>query len=1063
MPALVHDTRHVVRLSSGDRWGLVLCVLGMWAVTSRFDQPAQATEPTVDFRREVLPILADRCFACHGPDAGAREADLRLDQRDAALANSAFIPGDASASELIRRIDALGTEELMPPASSKKSLSNAERNTLRRWIEQGAPYRSHWSFEPVAKPEPPTVRQSALIRGPLDQFVLVELESKGRSMLPEADRHTLVRRLALDLTGLPPTPEVVMEFIHDNAPNAYEKLVDHFLSSPQFGERMALPWLDAARYADTNGYSIDGGRHAWLWRDWVINAFNENMRYDIFLREQLAGDLLPDPTDAQRIATGFQRNNMVTHEGGTLPEENIVNYNADRVRTLGESILGLTVGCAQCHDHKYDPITQKDYYRLYAFFNSISDQGLDGDRGTNPGPIMQGRTVLPTDEVSTIRQSLAQYQHHLDHPQDSDVTAWIEAQQKELKQLGEGFELHPMTLLKVSTPNAGAGFEISEQRFVEIGFGAELIAFDVSMRMPSLSAPITGLRVVFHRDPKNPQLGLGYGQLENSVAADVSSTASSVPTPGTFMVTTLSANVASVAGDQVNLHRLLRISRATADSWHPAYRPDNVRNTRTDTGWAPASTELSEAHLTTTWETPVFAQDQPYLTAQLNFGFGRTLTPRRFEFLAMCGRDEDSTLPQTIMKIIRKPQEEYTSEERGAIREYYAKYSDEEAPARMACANLEERLRVLTSEFPTMVMAEAEAPRVTHLLHRGDYAQPGDTVTPGVPECLPPLPPDAPANRLGLAQWITMPTHPLTARVAVNRIWQQFFGTGIVSTPADFGTQGAYPSHPELLDWLAGDFVDSQWDIKRLVRQIVTSATYRQSSQSDTASLEMDPGNRLLGRGPRFRLPAELIRDNALAISGLLVPRVGGPSVNPYAPGDLWREISHFGSTGATAQSFVQDHGEKLYRRSIYSYWKRTSPPPSMTAFDAPSREVCSVSRPTTITPLQTLVLLNDTQFVEAARHFAQRIMRQSEHDSERIAWAFVAALARPPSDMEMSLVLESLQRERTRYAQSPAAAGDFLEVGESAFDSDLNPVELAAWGQIATLLLNLSETITRN
>jgi hypothetical protein len=535
------------------------------------------------------------------------------------------------------------------------------------------------------------------------------------------------------------------------------------------------------------------------------------------------------------------------------------------------------------------------------------------------------------------------------------------------------------------------------------------------------------------------------------------------PPKGTFVLTAIAATADAVPGDQVNLHKLQPISRVTANSWLPVNPPAACLDPRNETGWSPDLATTGPVHLTATFGEPVHSDATPFLTVQLNFGNGRNQVPGLFELFAVTGTDDGTDLPNDIVAVLSAPASERTAEMKTRLWQHCAANAPELEPRRIEIANLKERLAVLTQPFTTMVMDVAEEPRDTFILHRGDYAQPTEKVEPGTLTSLPPMPEGAPANRLGLAQWITMKDHPLTARVVVNRIWQQCFGSGLVATSADFGSQGEWPSHPELLDWLAVDFVERGWDVKGLIRQIVLSQTYRQSSIASPEALERDPQNRLLARGPRFRLPAEFIRDAALKISGLLVPRIGGPSVNPYTPGDLWREISHYGSTPATAQTFVQDHGEKLYRRSLYTYWKRTAPPPNMAAFDAPNREVCTVSRPNTTTPLQALVTLNDPQFVEAARVFAERILAHAGNDVAKLRWAFLEATAREPKREEMKVLEAALQRERRHYKANAADAKKFLRVGEAPRNPKLPPAEHAAWAQIASLLINLSETVTRN
>jgi hypothetical protein len=812
---------------------------------------------------------------------------------------------------------------------------------------------------------------------------------------------------------------------------------------------------------------------------------------------------MPNRTESQLIATGFQRNNMNTHEGGTIPEENLTNYNVDRVKTFGEAILGLTLGCAQCHDHKFDPITQRDYYQLFAYFNTLSDIGLDGNAGVNSRPMYEAKTVLQTGEEPALREQIDALKKKLANVSADALTSWENNQRLRLSGRGKDLEFHTPELLQVSTPNIGKGFDIVPPDAVHITVPTGLLAYDVSMRLPKLDKPITGVRVTFHPDASTNN-GRGFGILPASPLQRAGEPAQP-EIKNTFVLTSFSASAESVPGDQVNLNLLKEVSKVTADNWLPAYRPEGVLDPRNENGWSPLAGEPASTggqntkttHITATFKVPIDAAATPYATIQLNFGQGSNLIATHFSFQVMTGADDGSDLPADIIAIIQKPITERLAKEQQHLREYYAAHSNDTRRDRIALANLEERVKVVTEKFPTMVMDVAEKPRDTHILNRGDYSQPKEKVTAATPAFLPQLPPSSdssrqlapisgatgsasasPSSRLDLANWATMPENPLTARVAVNRFWQVLFGSGLVNTSADLGAQGEYPSHPELLDWLAIDFRDNGWNTKRLIKQIVMSATYRQTSDlsqhqlaptsgaTGSASADLhaiDPDNRLLARGPRFRLPAEFIRDAALKTSGLLVDRLGGPSVNPYTPGDLWREISHYGSSPATAQTFVQDHGEKLYRRSLYTYWKRTVPPPNMVAFDAPNREVCTIARPTTTTPLQALVLLNDVQFVEAARAFAERILAQNADEIGRLRWAFEECVSRPPTDEELSVLTDALFRERTRYANDKNAADEYLANGESPRNETIPAPEHAAWSQVAALLLNLSEAVTRN
>lgn len=1027
--------------------------------------PVLTAAAALDFNRDIRPILSENCFSCHGFDEKARKAKLRLDVAEEAQADkngvTAIKPGDLNNSEAWLRIISEDEDKLMPPPKSHLKLSEADKTKIKSWIAQGAPYAGHWAFLPPQRPVVPASAQNAV-----DALVHQRLAEEGLSPSMEADRAMLIRRVSLDLTGLPPSAEEVAAFGNDTRPQAYEVLVDRLLKSPHFGERLTLEWLDAARYADSNGFSIDGGRSMWLWRDWVIQAFNDNKPYDRFLIEQMAGDLLPNRSESDLIATGFQRNNMVTHEGGTIPEENLTNYNADRVKTLGESVLGLTLACAQCHDHKFDPITQKDYFQMFAFFNSLSDRGLDGNAGINPGPFVSAKTVLKTREIPALEKRIGMLKQRLATPNEKILNAWEQREQVKLASRGKAFQAIPTSILKVSTPNRGNGFEMEGPNGVRLPQVAALAAYDVSMELPKISEPITGLRVVFHPVPTLPGGGWGSGPMEGRAPARGKGKAAPNAeqlAKGSFVLTAISATAGTIANDQVNLHLLEAIQRVTANSWEEKYPPSDCLDPRNESGWSPDPSTEGTVRLTASFAKPLRSSDTPFLTAQLVFGHGKSLIPGHFEFFVVTGEDDDSHLPALLIAILKTPQSERSAEQQAALWHYAAAHTRELQRTRTELANLQERLASLTQAHPTMVMDVAAQPRDTFILNRGDYAQPTVKVSAGTIEALPPMPEGASQDRLGLAQWITMPNHPLTARVAVNRFWKMLFGTGIVATAADFGMQGEWPSHPDLLDWLAVEFRDSGWDVKRLIKLIVMSETYRQTSAATPQMLERDPQNRLLARGPRFRLPAELLRDAALKTSGLLVPRIGGPSVNPYTPGDLWREVSHYGSTPATAQTFVQDHGEKLYRRSLYTFWKRTAAPPNMTAFDAPNREVCTIDRGNTTTPLQALVTLNDPQFVEAARALAQRALHQSGDDEAKLRWIFTEATSRSPKPAELSLLTSALNRERQRYGAKPQAAKQALRVGESPRDVKLPAPEHAAWMQIASLILNLSESVTRN
>ncbi len=759
--------------------------------------PTWAAPPLpVDFRREILPILSENCFLCHGPDARTRKADLRLDLKESALRKNdpIIVPGNSRESELIRRITSDDPDERMPPRKSGKTLAARQVELLTRWIDQGASWSQHWAFEPPRRGTPPAVRNRIWPRNPIDAFLLARLEAEKLTPSPEAEPTTLIRRVSLDLTGLPPTPAEVEAFLADGSPGAYEALVDRLLASPEYGQRMAMDWLDGARYADTNGYQNDFARTMWPWRDWVIAAFNANQPFDRFTIDQIAGDLLPGATQAQRIATGFNRNNRTVTEAGSIDEEWRIENAVDRVETTSTVFLGLTMGCSRCHDHKYDPISQTEFYQFLGFFNSVNEKGVYTEQKGNVPPMI----VMPT-------------------PKDRD----------------------------------------------------RLREFDLA----------------------------------------------------------------------------IAVARAYGTPKH--------RN------------------------------------------------------------------------VLNKEKAEY-----------------------------EQRITSV------MVMEDTPQPRPTYVLKRGQYDQPDKTrpVQPDTPSCLSHLPPGAPRNRLGLARWLVAPENPLTARVAVNRIWQHHFGTGLVKTAENFGIQGEPPSHPELLDWLATELIRTGWDLKAMHRLIVTSASYRQSSRASRALLARDPENRLLARGPRFRLSAEVVRDNALAIAGLLAHRIGGPSVKPYQPAGLWEELAG----GAGEGPYIQDKGPALYCRSLYVYRKRTVPHPILATFDAPSRETCQVKRARTNTPLQALELLNDVTYVEAARCLAERMLLQGGCTAEeRITFAFRRATARTPTPAELAVLCRGLERYRNAYRAQHEAALQLIRHGESPIDPRIDPVDLAAYTATAGVILNLDETIT--
>ncbi len=1025
--------------------------------------PLGAAEPLA-FNRDIRPILSKTCFTCHGPDAAAVKGELRLDLRERALKGGesgkpAIVPGKPEESMVVKHITTTDPDDIMPPPEAHMKFTAEDAAKLTRWIKEGAVYEGHWAFQTPKKAPLPEVADAS--PNPIDRFIAAKLKSEDLSFSPEADRPTLIRRASFDLTGLPPSPEEVKAFIEDPSPNAYESLIDRLLASPRFGENFAVSWLDASRYADTNGYSIDGGRHQWIWRDWVIKSFNDNQPYDQFLTEQLAGDLLPNATEQQIVATGFSRNHAITHEGGTIPEENLTNYVADRVKTTSETFMGLTMACAQCHDHKYDPLSQRDYYRFFAFFNTLGDAGLAGDRGVNAAPAINAASCLANPaEAESVRRELEAAKQAFSAPIPEAQAKWEADQRADLAERGKGLTLTPLEVMAATSPNGSPDrIKIQPDQSVTIA-GGDFAAYNLLTKLPVSGPPIRGIRVVFSpSDRSNGKLGFGSAKgLE-----------------GNFHLGSITTSVSTFPAGNVDLNAILPIARLSASGEQPGFEVRNVLNTDPLVGWAPPTGSTTSQHLTLTFATPIQPSATPYLTTEILFNYGQGTSPARFQIFALSGNDDGSPNPAVITDLLAADPATRTPEQATQLRDYYHQIAPEKATLRSQIENLTERLSMLTEKHPVLVMNTAPKPRVTHILNRGVYSSPMEEVTPGSPAVLPPLSDDPafdkatgsfkdrPANRLDLARWLTRADHPLTSRVAVNRLWEHFFGRGLSGSSADLGSQGQWPSHPELLDWLAVDFRENGWDRKRLIKLILTSRTYRQSSNTPPALLAKDPRNELLARGPRFRLSAEQIRDQALATSGLLVERLGGPSVRPYQPGDLWRQVSHYGSSPATSQTFVQDHGEKLHRRSLYTYWKRTLPPTNLSTFDAPNREICSIGRLPTNTPLQALVTLNDPQFVEASRALAEKLLGTSyPNDRDRLSAGFLKVTSRPPTDSELSTLESALKRERQRYQSDEASALELLGIGEVAPKPVASARELAAWTQITSTLFNLSEALTR-
>ncbi len=995
----------------------------------------------VDFNRDVRPILSDHCFACHGFDEAKRKAGLRLDGREDATRGGksgkpAITTGKPDQSEVYRRIVTQDADDHMPPAEFGKPLNAAQVEVLKRWIEEGAEFKGHWAFESPARPMLPQVKQSSWPRNGIDYFVLSRLEEKGLKPQPPADKSALVRRVSLDLTGLPPTPEEIDVFLADSAPDAYEKVVDRLLNSARYGERMAVDWLDAARFADTHGYHIDSARDMTAWRDGVIESFNQNQPFDQFTIEQIAGDLIPGANPRQKVASGFNRNHMINYEGGAIPEEYHTAYVMDRINTTATVWLGLTMACAQCHDHKYDPLTMRDYYRFYAFFNTIAENGLDGRNG-NATPVLQ----LPNEEESAAlaksNQLLKEAESRLNEPSEA-----IDASQKlwesEVAQTTRG-GWQPVEWVESSSAG-GATFSRQEDNSLLVS-GNNPATDTYRFRIRTGLAEVTGLRLEAMADDRLPSKGPGRSSNGNIALSEI----------------------------RVRAGEAVRVRKVSANHSQEQHPVQNVLDERKDTVWA-IMPQVGRTHeLVLEFEQPVrFAGGTGVLEVALEFQseFERHAIGRlRLTTTSLPAPAVSKPLPEPVGLALATDGSSRTEEQRKAIRNHHRNdVSTEYRALKNAVASARKTRDDLAKRIPSsMIMVEQEKPRETFMLVRGEYDKKSDRVLPGTPTALPPLREDQPPNRLGLARWLVSPEQPLTARVTINRYWQLYFGVGLVKSAENFGSQGDWPTHPELLDWMATEFVRSGWNVKEMQKRIVMSATYQQSSAAPQELAESDPENRLLGRGPRIRLQAEFIRDLALSVSGLLNPRIGGESVLPYQPSGLWEELmARADGDNFTAQKYVQDRGQKLYRRSMYTFVKRTSAHPNMTTFDAPDRQVCTVRRPRTNTPLQALVLLNDPTYVEAARKLAERAMLAATDEPRRLAHAFRLATGRLPKVAETELLLKLYRQELSSYRSNLSNAGRLLGVGESPSVGGLDPAELAAWTIVSSAILNLDETITK-
>lgn len=1049
----------------------------------------------VDFNYHIRPILSDRCYKCHGPDANQREAELRLD--DPLQAHAAregddgkrIYPlrgGNLSKSEAFQRIISNDPDEMMPPPESNLFLSELDKAMIARWIEQGAEYKEHWSFVAPEKEKSPRVKEKNWAKQPFDKFIQQKVEKAGIPLASEAPKEALLRRISLDLTGLPPSPAEIDAFLANESPNAYEQEIDRLMASPHFGERLGVEWLDVARYADTHGYQDDGMRNTWPWRDWVIRKFNENMPYDQFLVEQLAGDLLPNPTRDQLLATCFNRNHPQSQEGGVVDEEYRVEYVVDRTNTFGKALMGLTVECAQCHDHKYDPISQEEYYSLYAYFNNNNDAGIVPYNG-EAAPTVMLPTPKEEAKLDSIRQAMEPYQEGIvSEKYKEDLGKWLEQKQPKIKtSYGLVADFSFETAPKV--PNSIINLDNRKNRRKSKGTTtayvnktkrkADAAVFGDSDQKPLLVEGKEGKGVQFIGDAGirfNRDLDFDRHQ-PFSVSIWVKPLKAGEKGP---IFNNTNGDFEGYRGWICKLNEDGTLSFQLNHVW-----PDNCIDYVTlDT------LEVNKwTHIAMSYDGGSYAKGLRFyingktpkhklLKDNLNKSLLHGVKGSNWSnFPFILGKEKERSIENIVMDELRVFDRELSEIEVLKLynpaleitpsQEQWLEYYVLSGQNKNFNKNLKDltNLRkienlVATDVLEVMIMHDRDEVRPTFILDRGMYDAPTEEVEAATPAVLPRMPEDYPQNRLGLAQWLVSGDHPLTARVAVNRFWYMLFGRGLVATQGDFGSQGNLPTHPELLDWLAADFVENGWDIKAFFKQIMMSSTYRQSSIASDEARGSDPNNKLYSHFPAHRLSAELIRDHALASSGLLSDSIGGPSSYPYQPDGIWAALATRNAT-----KYEQGEGEDLYRRSMYTVWKRSSPPPSMMNFDAPDRYYCVVSRQKTATPLQSLVLMNDPQFIEASKMMASRAVKEGGADVEdRIDFMYKCLIGRGAKEQEKSIMQELYQEELTAFQEDEKRAESLLGIGEADVDPELDTLELAAHTILASTIMNFDEFVMK-
>ncbi|HEX7860554.1 MAG TPA: DUF1553 domain-containing protein [Verrucomicrobiae bacterium] len=1026
----------------------------------------------ISYNRDIRPILTENCFACHGADSAARKADLRLDSFEGATAvkkdgKPAIVAGKPEESEAFLRVITKDEEEVMPPVKSKKTLTSQQKDLLKQWITEGAKYEAHWAFIAPSKPAVPKV-EGDWVKNPIDAFVMARLKREGLTPAQEADRTTLARRVSLDLTGLPPTPEMVEEFVNDKSAGAYEKYVDSLLNSQHYGEHRARYWLDAARYADTHGVHFDNFREMWSYREWVINALNDNMKFDQFTVEQLAGDLLPKPSLEQKIATGFNRCNMTTSEGGAIDEEYLVLYTRDRTETTSAVWMGLTAQCAMCHDHKYDPLKQKEVYQMSAFFNNTTQRAMDGNVKDTP-PIV----VVPTkddrsrwDELPEVKKVAKGKVEKRRNSAMDEFTEWLKSADAE--EIAENVPVEGIVFSAPLTESFASSVAVvvnGYPRTLPVAAPSTGVIADSAFVTSKENVPTIADAGDFERDQSfSMGLWLKMGEdKDGSIIARMDEDDAhrgwdlyiDGRRPGIHLAHKWPEDAIKVVSKKALekdkwSHVFITYDGSSKASGVKIYINGSVQETNADPD------KLSKTIKT----------KAPFKIGQRKKGDPLEKAAVQDVRLYTRALPEDEIIAlkdkPRLAYLVAKAAEKRSEEEQKALFDgYLNNYDKDYMLVAQAFAALEKEEREIKERGTIAhIMHEKDAPAEAYVLFRGDYDKRREKVEPGTPEILPAFPTEYPKNRLGFAKWLLREDHPLTTRVTVNRMWQELFGQGIVRTASDFGVSGDLPSHQDLLDWLAIEFRETGWDMKRMYKLMVMSSTYRQAPNVTPEKLAKDLDNRLLSRGPRFRMDAEMIRDYALAASGLLSPKIGGPSVKPYQPEGVWEIV---GMPESNTRNYKQDKGEKLYRRSLYSFWKRMAPPAVLDIFNAPSREVCTVKRERTNTPLQALAALNDPQFIEASRKLAEKSLDECKgSDSDRLNWIAQRLLARSLKNEERAVVERTLAELKEHYGEKKAEAELLLKVGETPVTVKAEPVQLAAYTMVVNQLMNLDEVLNK-